>query len=320
MADNTRAMRSRARLRGPLLVAACACAYPALRRLDPFDDPHAVPAPRADRLRVVSWNLRNFPGDHDLHRLRDRLEELRPQVLAAQEVLDPEALARALPGFRWQASRGGGRHGQRLVIGWDPDRVEHLASAEHDELSMDGHVRPALSAYLRDREGGLAFHLVVVHLKATRSGLPTRREQWPRLARVVTELAVTEPRDPDVLVVGDFNVAGGEELSAERELEALGLALAPAGLEPWESVGGCTAYWEGSRRDAWWEPSRLDLVWSAGFAELAPDRRRAWPSAHCSRHRCDPMHATAHHPDPDLQGISDHCPIVVDLSVRSGGP
>lgn len=282
--------------------------------------PIEAPPPRSDRLRVVSWNLRNFPGDHDRARLREQLDALEPQVLAVQEILDPEELPTILPGFRWHASRLGGSHDQHIAIGWNPDEVQVLLPREHPEIGMGGRVRPALSAYVRDRHGTTGFHLVVVHLKATRSGHPVRRQQWPLLRRIVASRARMGPPDDDMVVVGDFNVAGSTGASAQAEMSALEDALAPVGLRPWESVGGCTAYWDGPRRDAWWVPSRLDLVWGRGFAALAPDERKAWPGAHCGRHRCDPLHATPHHPDPDLHGVSDHCPVVIDLPRPRPGP
>jgi endonuclease/exonuclease/phosphatase family metal-dependent hydrolase len=307
-------MKPVARWRAPLLVAAGVAAHALLwRPLQIRCDPSSVPAPQAERLRVVCWNLHNFPGTHDLPHLRARLDELDPHVLALQEVLDPAAVAELRPGFRWHASVHGGRNGQRLVIGWDPDAVEILEPIEHDALTMDGRVRPALSAYVRAHGSGPDFHLMVVHLKATRDGEATRREQWPRLAAAVEQRRATAPADDDVLVVGDFNVAGGPQTSSAHELEALELALAPAGLSVWETVGGCTAYWDGSRRDGWWEPSRLDLVWGAGWAEVPLGDRRSWPGTHCARHGCDPFSASEHHPDPDMHHISDHCPIVVDL-------
>lgn len=287
----------------------------------------AAPVATEAGLRVVVWNLRNFPGDHDLPHLRDRLDELRPQVLALQEVLDPSALAALRPGFRWQASTLGGRNGQHLVIGWDPAAVELLDVREHAELTMGGRVRPALSGYVRPREGGPDFHLVVVHLKATRSGHAVRQQQWPHLAQAVLgrtpaapDRRPAGPLDDDALVVGDWNVAGGPDQDSAQELTALTLALAPAGLSIWESVGGCTAYWDGPRRDAWWVPSRLDLVWSRDLAEVPPAQRRAWSGAHCARHACAPFSASEHHPDPDLHGISDHCPIVIDLPSHDDDP
>ncbi|MCX4244941.1 endonuclease/exonuclease/phosphatase family protein [Paraliomyxa miuraensis] len=302
-----------ARLRAPVIVALGVCAHAALRPLACGQDPG--PDPRA--LRVVVWNLRNFPGGHDRPHLRDRLEQLDPSVLALQEVLDPSALPELLPGFRWHASAAGGRNGQHLVIGWDPERVDVEQLIEHEALAMGGRVRPALSGHVEPHGSGADFHLVVVHLKATRSGHAVRREQWPRLASVVEDRVRT---DGDVLVVGDFNVAGGPQHSADDELDALRHALAPTGLHLWETTGGCTAYWDGSRRDRWWEPSRLDLVWSAGLAHLPEQRHRAWSGAHCAHHACAPFSASEHHPDPDLHGISDHCPIVIDLPLGDHDP
>lgn len=304
-----------------MLVALAVCAHTVL--YDPIAvrcDPAAVPAPRDDRLRLVCWNLHNFPGNHDLSRLRDQLDALSPAVLALQEVLDPAAVAELRPHFRWHASQGGGRNGQHLMIGWDPAQVEVGPALEHDALTMDGRVRPALSAHVRARGSGPDLHLVVVHLKATRDGHDVRREQWPRLVQAVQSQRATAPDDDDVLVVGDFNVAGGPHVDSTEELEALAIALAPAGLSAWETVGGCTAYWDGRRRDAWLEPSRLDLVWSAGLHEVQTEDRRSWPGTHCARHRCQPFAATEHHPDPDLHGISDHCPIVIDLPWRDDDP
>jgi endonuclease/exonuclease/phosphatase family metal-dependent hydrolase len=310
-----------ARWRAPLLVALAVGAYAVLwPPLARYCDPSAVPAPRDDRLRIVDWNLHNFPGDHDLPRLRAQLDALAPHVLALQEVLDPAAVAELRPGFRWHASALGGRNGQRLVIGWNPEVVAVDDLHEHDALTMGGRVRPALSAHVRAHGAGPDFHLVVVHLKATRDGHDVRREQWPRLVQVVARQHDAAPTDDDVLVLGDFNVAGGPTTSTAEELEALARALSPLGLTAWETVGGCTAYWDGSRRDAWWEPSRLDLVWGAGWAEVPPGDRRTWPGTHCARHGCAPFSASEHHPEPDMHGISDHCPIVIDLPWRDDDP
>jgi endonuclease/exonuclease/phosphatase family metal-dependent hydrolase len=320
VADASR-MKPRSRWRAPALVALAVCAHATVA--DPLAvrcDPAAVPSPRDDRLRIVVWNLCNVPGDHDLPRLHHQLDALAPHVIALQEVLDPAAAAALRPGFRWHASQTGGRNGQRVMIGWDPAAVEVGPALEHHALTMDGRVRPALSAHVRAHARGPDFHLVVVHLKATRGGHEIRRMQWPLLVDAVRAQRAVEPTDDDVLVVGDFNLAGGPEITSAEELDALALALAPAGLRPWETVGGCTAYWDGRRRDAWHEPSRLDLVWSAGLSEVSPADRRSWPGTHCARHHCQPFAATEHHPDPDLHGISDHCPIVIDLPRADDDP
>ncbi|MCA9707718.1 MAG: endonuclease/exonuclease/phosphatase family protein [Myxococcales bacterium] len=313
-------MPSLARLRTPALVVALVGLHAVARAPMACCLGRAVPAARADHLRVVSWNLRNFPGDHDQDRMRERLDALDPQVLALQEVLQPAALEALRPGWRWHASVHGGSHGpQRLVLGWDPAAVEVEDVREHASLSMGGRVRPALSGYVRARHGGPDFHLVVVHLKATRAGHEVRRQQWPQLAAVVAERRADGPAgEDDVLVLGDFNAAGGPQITADEERAALATALAPAGLQPWDIVHGCTAYWEGRRRDSFWEPSRIDLVFGGDLHEVS--RREAWPGAHCVRHACGPIEATEHHPEPDLHHMSDHCPIVVDLPAVDDDP
>lgn len=300
----------RHRVRIPLLVAALVCVYPWIRGFAVEVRGRAIPPVADDHLRVVSWNIRNFPSGHDLPRLRDRLDELDPQVIAFQEVRSPTAIAEILPGWRWHASHRGGRHGQHLVIAWDPRAVDVRSPQDHPELSMDGLVRPGFSAVVHGGDGEL-FGLLVVHLKATRSGHEIRRTQWEHLVDIATGPLGHTPNN--LLVVGDFNVAGGPEQTSLGEHHDLTAALARASLSPWHSVGGCTAYWDGVRRDAWQEPSQLDLVWSRGFSTIAAEQRRAIPGAQCAIHECGPIRATRHYPDPDLHGVSDHCPIVVDL-------
>ncbi|MCA9694938.1 MAG: hypothetical protein KC636_35495, partial [Myxococcales bacterium] len=90
---------------------------------------------------------------------------------------------------------------------------------------------------------------------------------------------------------------------------ALTSVMAERGLVRAED-SGCTAYWDGSRRDAYKVASRLDLIWHAGFTG-AP---RAVALAHCARHRCQPLRSTEAYPEPDFADLSDHCPVVVDLA------
>lgn len=275
----------------------------------------AAPIPPArprGALRVVTWNLRNFPAGHDVPRMRRALHELEPQVIALQEVVSPLALDTLLPGYARVASNGGGRHGQHVALAWDPDRLSLVHHDEHSELSLGGLVRPALSVRLREADGE-PVTFVVVHLKATRSGYLDRREQWPLLSAVVDRVA---PPPHDVVVLGDFNVAGGEDVPASREHDQLRAALGATALVAWPSETGCTSYWEGHRRDGWQVPSTLDLVWSRGPRTDAARSPRAWSGAHCARHRCEPLRSTDAYPDMDVSGASDHCPVVIDLPAR----
>ena len=97
-------------------------------------------------------------------------------------------------------------------------------------------------------------------------------------------------------------------LPAPAERDAVARQLAALQLSPVPNPKGCTAYWQGRKRDAWLEGSELDLVFTRGF-----EASEAWPGAHCGRYRCENFRSTRGQPDPDYTRLSDHCPLVVDL-------
>jgi endonuclease/exonuclease/phosphatase family metal-dependent hydrolase len=271
------------------------------------------PEPRDDALRVVSWNLENFEGEasgHDLARIREVIEELDPDVLALQEIKNPEALAALLPGFELRVSEHGGRGHQRLAIAWRSDRVTLLSSEEHPQLSLDGRVRPGFSGYLRGADGGPDFHLLVVHLKAMPDALHLRREQWPQLIEIAE---ATRDRDRDLLIVGDFNSTGPPGTEPAVEHRELDVALAPAGLRRLHCATGCTAYYDGQRRDSWKEPSEIDLVWVRDLGESLAADAEVFSGTHCAASGCRDFRSSDSYPVRDYERVSDHCPVVVDL-------
>jgi endonuclease/exonuclease/phosphatase family metal-dependent hydrolase len=256
----------------------------------------------------VSFNLRNFPHEtRDRDRLARVLDTLDADVFVFQEVHAPDELSALLPDHVVVASHGGGRHGQRLAIAYDPRTIVAAGPPrEVDDLSLGGRVRPGFVLPLGTALGPITA--VAVHLKAGRPGWPRRHEQWTHLQRL---LARTVADGEVVIVAGDFNVVGGrdpEDPDEALERERLVARLAVVGLRPALDVGQCTAYWEGVRRDDWWVPSQLD---HAFVSALVPTS--AWVGGHCARHDCDPVHSSRPHPDRDLGLISDHCPVVIDL-------
>lgn len=269
--------------------------------------------PKPAGLRVVTWNLHNFPEpSQDQTRLRERLQGLGADLLAVQEIHQPAALQELLPGWQLAISEHGGRGHQRLGFAFDPLALEQLGPArEHAELSMRGRVRPGLSVYLRARDGGPDFHALVVHLKAKSDGHPLRVQQWSLLADVAGDLL---RRDPDLVILGDFNATGPVDGRATDELAALETVLGPLGLRRLVGPEPCSAYWDGTRRDAWHEPSLLDLVWVAGLDESHSHSAQAHPLHHCARHHCQAFRSTQAHPEPDYADLSDHCPVIVDLA------
>lgn len=259
-------------------------------------------------VRVVSWNLRRF-GDPehptDLARLDEGLDKVDADLIALQEIMQEQGLAELRPQWQSRLSQGGGRGHQRLGFWWDPKRVRLVREpVELEELAMGGSVRPGLLATFESAEG-IRFQALVVHLKAKAEGLDLRRQQWEKLARSAE--AEADPSLP-LVVLGDFNATGGEEGSPRDEREALAARLSSVGLQSVPNPAGCSAYWQGPKRDAWLDASQLDFIWTRGF-----EPTQAWPGAHCGRHRCDAMRHTPAHPDPDYAGVSDHCPLVVDL-------
>lgn len=271
-----------------------------------------VPAVPTDHIRVATWNLRNFPSpDLDPKQLRMRLEAIDADVLALQEIKDVAPLRRLLPQWTIRVSKRGGKGHQRVAIAYDPRVVEMVGTpVEHPGLTMGGRVRPALSATLRGRSGGPDFSLVVVHLKARPQGIELRRKQWPKLATLVNDLAKS---DDDVLVMGDFNATGPPAGDPGAEIAELDAVLATAKLERVRNAYGCSAYWDGSRRDAWKEASLLDLIYARNLEESLADDATARPAGHCARHVCEPFRSTRTYPEPDFARLSDHCPVVVDL-------
>lgn len=271
-------------------------------------------APKGDQLRLVSWNLGNFPrDDQDLDRLRERLLALEPDVVAVQEIKDPQTLRDLMPEWELAISEQGGAGHQRVGFLYDPRTIELVGEpSEHREITMKGRVRPAFHAYLRRLPAGPDFHAVVVHLKARPDGLALRREQWPRLAKVLA--GFTREGDADLVVLGDFNTTGPKDGSPDQELGELDAALSAASLRRLPNPAGCSAYWDGRRRDAWQEPSLLDLAWVGGLAESSAAAASVTVLGPCARYGCDAFRSTDAYPDLDYERVSDHCPIVVDLA------
>ena len=234
-------------------------------------------------------------------------------MLALQEVRDVGAIAALLgPDFEVVASQHGGPRGQHLVLAWRTSRIRPTGPpTEHDAIAMGGRLRPALSAPFVLQPDGRPFTVMTVHLKARPQGAPIRASQWDHLTSAVDQLRETVA---DLVLVGDFNVTGGTSLgTATDERQALETKLTASNLTPIE-VGACTSYWHGVRHDRWVEPARLDLAFAAGFANARPV---ASAGTHCRRNGCEPF-ADADL-DPSFTGLSDHCPVVVDM-IQNAGP
>jgi len=296
-------------------VIAHACYGDILRRAFGLGGRPVIRGPGSN-LRVATWNLRNFPREtKDRGRVRDNILGLQTDLLAVQEVRDPKLLRGLVPEWEFHLSERGGRGHQLLGVGFDPAKIEVVSPLrEHAELELGGRVRPAVSLRVRSRRTEIEFSVVVVHLKARPQGFEKRREQWPALAGVIAGV-VAEAGDDNVIVLGDFNLTGppgGVPAAEQTQLESVLRITQGTDLRLVPNDEGCSAYWEGGRRDRWKEPSLLDLIWVGGFDHRVVDNLgRSY--AHCARHRCRPFRADEAYPDLDLEGASDHCPVAIDL-------
>lgn len=262
---------------------------------------------------MVSWNLRNFSGastptsrhapGHDLARLADHFAAFDADVFCLQEVLNPAALGPLLPGYTLEASATGGAHGQRLVIA---RRANLRAEPPFTDpcTALNPGLRPTLVQSLL--LGGQRWSIVVVHLKATPAGHPIRQAQRRPLVQMLEGLP--RPR----LVVGDFNTTGARGGSPASEITSVCDEFAAVGLHRVRPSLPCTAYWEGSRFDRFSEPSVLDHVFAERAAPGAPAVQVA-PGLQCSRSECEPITSTPAYPDLDLERVSDHCPLIIDV-------
>ncbi len=275
------------------------------------------PDPSDAALVLLDWNLHNFPNpEQDQAAMESMMTSLNPDVIALQEIADRDALAALLPEHTILASDLAGSHGQHVGVAFPPTTEALAPLLEHDAVTLGRRVRPAVSTYLRTRHG-LDFHVVVVHLKATPAGATLRRLQWAALAVVIARARSTGPGagDEDIVVIGDFNTTGAPDTTTAAELADLDATMAMLGLRRVADPAGCSAYWDGSRRDAWLEPTLLDLAYVGGFPG---HRMHAGAIGACARRQCRPLRSTATHPDPDIATSSDHCPLLVTFAQASG--
>ncbi len=298
--------------------------------------PAELPPPADDPtlLRLVTWNLRNFPLDSrpqepdlgysrrtNICDLEAALGGLDADLMALCEVGDtrrfPPTLRRAggRRPYREIHSERGGRFDQYLTLVWDASRLTKVGP--HQELSalaLDGELRPGLAATFRSRAAdGVELTVLVVHLAAAPNGLASRRRQ----AAIIADWVAARPSSEAVVVLGDFNAAGGDRLSADDELAELDTVLAGAGLARLTNATGCSEYWEGpGRPDGVQVAALLDLVYQRGVALAGTDpAARSW--LHCQRAACGELVSRVGAEDATFWDVSDHCPVTFEIVDRA---
>jgi endonuclease/exonuclease/phosphatase family metal-dependent hydrolase len=319
----------------------------------PFHSPAACEAAiraRARRAprgpRIGTWNVRWFPygtadrkqpGQRtDLGWLACAIASLDVDLLAVQEFVQDaggrsalaEVIARldALTGGRWGADFDDcpGEGFQHVGLLFDSRRVElqsarTLAALNPGRSACDRSLRPGFGAYARFAGGGPDLYVVALHLDSgtTARDFSNRARSLPAISPALAELSRGRPPDRDVLVLGDFNNMGCSDctpsVGARSELERVEADLAALGLRRLAAPAqhACSQYYRG-------KAGALDhIAASVGMEELA---QQALVEAHgpCRDLECGPA---ARGEDVDAwQHLSDHCPLVIELTARDRDP
>ncbi len=296
-----------------------------------------LPAPAsADTVRVALWNIRNFPLDRrpqdpdlgysrrtNICDLQDVLRGLDADVIGFEEITDtrrfPPILRRAggRRQYRLRFGSHGGRHGQKIALAWDDDRIEMVSELEEIAgVAVTEGYKPALVATFRTRQDPpLEFTVIQVHLAAAPRGFGHRRQQYQALVDWINENALGAKR-ANLIVQGDFNVTGWEGGSQAEELALLDNLMRGAGLTRSENLDGCTEYWEGGGgRDGIQVPSLLDLVYLKGFEEHQVTSPESW--LHCKRYNCGELVSMSGKEDGTFWDVSDHCPVTFEIKPGS---
>lgn len=246
-------------------------------------------------VRVVTFNIETYPrSDRQERGAFGLLAALEPQIVAVQEIVEPERFAHAArhllgEGYRFVHTDTP----QRLELGvlYDSTRFDLLRARTHEQTVIDGRGRPAFEVRLEPRDGGRPITLVVLHLKAGGEGHEERREQLRRLSPVVHALVAT---DDELVVLGDFNATG------DRDRDLIAHFAHHHGLFWASEELACTAYWS---RDDGCRGSRLDHVLTRWPPQDVTSR------GPCETEGCEPgERCPAFHSE-----VSDHCPVSVDL-------
>ncbi len=190
-------------------------------------------------ITVGTFNIRNFPCNNNcrclkahgfdcrrdrdapptsLSLLADEIRRLRVDILAVNEILSPRRMNRFAHDFLgpdrrfvW-AQEGGAQKVGFLYDGSTVRLVEKLEFTQlYSSVKAENHpskcvrglrdLRPALVCRFAVRDSAMDFYAVAVHLKSGPCD-SVRKAQWDSMISLATRLS---ERDPDIIVLGDFN-------------------------------------------------------------------------------------------------------------------
>ena len=155
--------------------------------------------------------------------------------------------------------------------------------------------------------------VVSLHLKSggERRSFELRRRSLAGLSTALRELDAAAGEERDVLLAGDLNTMGcpgcSPPISSADELATLDAEVRGVGLRVVRATPACSEYFDG-------RAALLDhFVATTRMAEL-PAEATSFVSGLCSETSCRALPERAR--PPAYAGLSDHCPVVIDLVGR----
>jgi endonuclease/exonuclease/phosphatase family metal-dependent hydrolase len=285
-----------------------------------------VPTVTDSHVRIVTWNIRRYPEPStDVDRVARILADLDADVVAVQEIVDPDAVPELLRRvndrlvrrttdgaprrYRHVLAETGGGGGLFVGYIYDETSVRLTGVETLTSLQMTPDLRPALLARVESLRGGLDLLILTAH---TDSGTKLRdySNRMGFLDALAGELGPRRSEEADVVVLGDLNTMGHFEegglrrVTGEEELAILDRKAREMGLARLAPTPACTEYYRG-------RGSLLDHILVAAPMREVPLHAVARVLGYGAEAACRPLDPeTMPH---DYRRVSDHCPVVIDL-------
>jgi len=276
-------------------------------------------------LTVGTYNIRNF--DYDVRSgvktnksaLAEIIQSMKYDILSVEEIHNTKEfenfVSLKFPGYDVALSQCGGQHGQHLGFVYNTNAVELVEFSEDMSLVDPGRTggcdvgsRPMAIALFKNKKTNQKFYGFTVHLKSGSGtdNFQKRAQQYKLIKKIITD-KLSSSGVKDFYLAGDFNSTtynfkGQDYTDIVKLVRDLGASDSAEQLK-------CSAYWWGGSDDGIESPSMLDhVITTPGLTSTKP---KAKVGAHCAAVNCQEV--SQKQLGVSYQGVSDHCPVAVEL-------
>ncbi len=263
-----------------------------------------------EMMKNYGINLRTPPTGSatDMEALFKLLTKLDIELLGVVEIVDPMLLekeAQTRLGSQYKVIYAPDNGSQKVGFLYDSSVLQIVGQPEiYSDLKLDPDSwnRPALRAFFKYKEDGFDFHAIIVHLKASPSGLKLRKKQWDLLGKILTDIP-QKYGDEDIILMGDFNNVskyGADEFIPL--IDSLNYYWATSVL----SDSGFSNYWQPDYSIERIQGSLIDHIFISNNAKYEYKNKSLRVGGMCHQGQAEYLGNDI----PDFyKGISDHCPV-----------